>query len=538
MVQELRTQTQKHRDENTNNMREISKLKRREKNATDTVRRLERSNQLQRLMLKKRNDEMIRSQNKLKQIMRSLKRAATPNKITKSQYSSGFSSPIPGSRHGRRNGASMNEILASVNSPVRVSVSQSLTDTKAEDVDIQAQFKKQMVDKELVCTITCRKAQRDLEKLQACRKRLIEEQKELIAERKRVVKANYQQTGVFDERSPQYMDERVRSIDVEVASIDNNISQLEDSLKTNSGMIDDDAISNFVDLSWDNALNILRSLDRIELEATLSYFLEDVVTLRSQEEELQQELEDKENAIEALQSKLLDAQESVFKAINEAKQSIGKKEVMKETEVQTALSSQVIVDDITSEEEELPKYDPKSKKEKENMDVVPVGAMSIRDIEQFVRPRTTRSQSARSQSADGNTVSVSPAPEDLRGRPLQSRNSLESRHRSSSPLKEKPPVFLAPLKKKEELGSPQSSLTSLALEEEVPKPKKKYDLLTMGSDVFKRLANAHTQASQAKVINRTSFDKDSLMQEPLPSLDSKRKSLSELEQNWNMDLTQ
>jgi hypothetical protein len=63
MLTELRVQTQKHRDANNANLKEISKLRRKEKNATDVVRRLERSNQLQRLMLKKRNEEVAKSQN-------------------------------------------------------------------------------------------------------------------------------------------------------------------------------------------------------------------------------------------------------------------------------------------------------------------------------------------------------------------------------------------------------------------------------------------------------------------------------------------
>jgi kinesin family protein 4/21/27 len=529
MLQELRTQTQKHRDENTNNMREISKLKRKEKNATDAVRRLERSNQLQRLMLKKRNEEVIRSQNKLKQIMRSLKRAATPNKIMKSQYPSGFSSPVPGSRNGRRNhGPSMNEILASVNSPVRLSVSQSFTDTRPEEVDLQAQFKKQMVDKELSCTISCRKAQRDLEKLKDCRRRLVDEQKELISERKRVVQANFQATGVLDDKAPQYMDDRVQSIDVEVASIDQTISQLEEKLKRNSSIIDDETISSFVDLSWDNALNILRALDRVELEATIAYFLEDVVNLRTIEEELQQELEDKENSVEALKSKLFDAQESLFQALNDAHEKMLSKPENKSMEVQTTLSSEVIVDDIESEEE-LPRYIPK-RKLKENVEQF--AELSIADIENRSLPRTSRSLSA----DGGMSTAISPIPdENWRGRPLQSRNSVESRRRSSSPAKEKPFGVLNPLKREESL-SHQSSTTTLKFEEET-KPRKKYDLLTMGSDVFKRLANAHTQASQAKVIHRTSLDKDSLLQEPSPSTESKRKSFAELEQNWNMDTT-
>jgi flagellar hook-basal body complex protein FliE len=443
----------------------------------------------------------------------------------------------------------MNEILASVNSPVRVSVSQSITETGPEYIDIQAQFKKQMVDKELNCTIACRKTQKSLENFQKCRNRLIEEQKELISERKRVVDAHFQATGIYDDKSPQYMDERVQSIDIEVASIDNTMATLEDKLHSNSSIIDDDTISNFVDLSWENALNLLRSLDRVELEATLAYFLEDVVVLRAQEEELQQDIDEKENVIESLKQKLFDAQESLFKTIQEAKEKdslmdvdqVNIKDVSypptkSETAIQTNLTT--IID---KELEELPKYVPRLLKPAENgIKDVDVSSMAIKQIEETIIPPKN--------SVDEISVGSKEYPIS-RGRILLSRNDILSRHRSSSPRHSliselenvKPSILLAPLKREDSNleNDIQSSVASIKLEEDAPKPRKRYDLLTMaGSDVFKRLANAHTRASQAKVIQRTSLDKEALMQEvigPAP-LDGKKKSLSELEQAWNMEI--
>ena len=62
--------------------------------------------------------------------------------------------------------------------------------------------------------------------------------------------------------------------------------------------------------------------------------------------------------------------------------------------------------------------------------------------------------------------------------------------------------------------------------QEDSKQRKKFELLTLPgtSDVFKRLAKSHTLASQAKVIQRSSIDKDSLES----AIDDKRKSLSDI----------
>ena len=548
MLQELRTQTQKHRDSNNANMREISKLRRKEKATSDIAKRLERSNQLQRLMLKKRNQEVVQTQQKLKQIMQSLKRASTPNKVIKS-HSSGFSSPAPRNiktaakgRTSALSGPAMNEILASVNSPVRVSVSQSLMDARP-DIDIKAQFKKQMVDKELNATVSCRKTQKTLQKLQRVRNRLIEEQKELIAERKRVVEANYRESGVFDEKSPQYMDDRVQSIDNEVASIDTSMTELENSLKMNSGVLDSgfigENVNNAVDLNWDNALNILRSLDRIELEATLAYFLEDLVSLRTVQDEVAQELEAKEQATANLKQQLQDLQESLFSQMKKTRvvnfadeipndgypQSIG------DTLAMGIGSDPLDIDDL--DEKSLSSQTPLPRLDEDSLHI----PLAIRI------PSPSRKNGMR-------PIAISPSPkleDDLalfRGRPSSITKdtafSSFKKDRPLSPIKESSRPGSASAKEKEEDPNLSShSLQTIQLDNDEPKAKKRYDLLSFGGagDVFKRLANAHTQASQAKVIQRTAaVDRDALMQDPNATAEvpaARKKSLTEMENAWN-----
>ncbi|KAJ3306149.1 Kinesin-like protein kif21b [Kappamyces sp. JEL0829] len=556
MLQELRIQTQKHRDSNNANMREISKLRRKEKNASDIAKRLERSNQLQRLMLKKRNQEVLQTQAKLKQIMQSLKRASTPNKVIKS-HNSGFTSPVPRTKSAKGramalSGPAMNEILASVNSPVRVSVSQSLTDARP-DVDIRAQFKKQMVDKELAVTVLCRKTQKTLQQLQKVRNRLTEEQKELIAERKRVVEANYRETGVRDEKSPQYMDERVQSIDIEVASIDNSMIELEDRLKQSSGVLDTsfvgEAISNSVDLNWENALNLLKSLDRIELEATLAYFLEDVVTLRALEDDYVQELESKEQSVANLKQQLQEVQESLYLQMKKSRvvnfaDSKEEKTIGETLAEAVDPKDPVDIDDLGSQafSRQWPRL---GSSQSNDAHVLTVEDSLLAPLAVRI-PSPTRKNGVRPISLSPSPL-VEDEPVTYRGKPVLSQkeallsNPFLKRDRPLSPIKDlsRPSSTSAPKKEdlvKEDQQYSSNSLPSVASDDGEIRTKKRYDLLSLGGsgDVFQRLANAHTQASQAKVIHRSSIDKEAAMQqEPLPVTETKRKSLTEMEQNWH-----
>ena len=530
MLQELRLQTQKHRDANNANMREISKLRRKEKNASEVAKRLERSNQLQRLMLKRRSQEVVQTQQKLKSIMQTIRKSSTPTKVSKFHVS-GFTSPIPRdvkSRTGRGQltGPAMNELLASVNSPVRVSVSQSFT--ARPDIDLRAQFKKQMVDKELHSTVLCRKTQKTLQNYKMVRKRLIDEQKELIAERKRVVEANYKATKIYDEKSPQYMDERVQSIDLEVASIDNSMVELEATLQRHSGILESgyvgDEGSQAVDLNWENALNLLKSLDRNELEATIAYFLEDVVALRTMEDEYSQEIESKEKVVANLKQQLEEMQESFY----------------------TQMKSKKGLKNVSAESEDSEEATPTAT-HKPLLPRLVQPAIAINDYDGYedsFKASSTVRIPACSKRNVMRPIPISPSPsisEELDNLSFRSRSSA----RPSSPLKElsRPISAILPglrIKDKEDLlrEEQQTSLTSLTnSSEEEPRLKKRYDLLTMGTsgDVFQRLAHSHTLASQAKVINRNSIDKEALMQDVSSQnpQESKRKSLSEMEQAWN-----
>jgi hypothetical protein len=321
--------------------------------------------------------------------------------------------------------------------------------------------------------------------------------------------------------------------------------ELEETLKANSGSLDSgylaDSAIEAVDLNWENALNILRSLDRIELETTLAYFLEDLVSLRSLQDEYRQELEAKEQAASNLKQQLEELQESLYSQM--------KKHV-----------DGNLADGIEDHEDNT--IGDTLKNAIEMCDLVDIDDIDEKSSSSFIIPPKL-SQEYHSATEDSlriplairipspsrkngvRPIAISPSPPKLDDEmfPFRSR-SLPRPELSPSFRKDRP---LSPIKEISRPGSsrlPNNAFpTTLLSTEEEPKSKKKYEIMSMGGsgDVFQRLANAHTQASQAKVIQRsTAIDKDALMQDLScsaillsASSDGRKKSLTEMENSWH-----
>jgi hypothetical protein len=425
-------------------MKEISKLRRKEKVTSDLAKRLERNNLLQRAMLKKKGEENAKSQSKIKQLMQLVKKSLTPNKINKK---SGYTSPNIAKTHMRTRSTTIaNEMLASINSPVRLGVSQSFTDVKS-NIEVHAQFKKQMVDKELDSAISFRKTEKKLQSLQKCRNKLVEEQKELISERKRVVDSYFQETGIYDDKSPQYMDDRIQAIDLEVSSIDSEMISLEDII--NGMQVDFEGDEGFavnkVELGYENSLYILKSLEREELESTLAYFLEDIIQLKLNEEEFNSELDKQSRMCANLRQQLIDVQDALYVQSKNEKEEFVSNNSKKE---------HILVGEISNE---------------------------YIDNQSAEYHGFKSSDSISEQTIISDTqLNVQSQNEDLRN--CKTTSDMNGFH--------------------DDVNEEQQQDVSM----EESRPKKRYDLFLGGSDVFRRLANAHTQASQAKVIQRSSID--------------------------------
>ncbi|KAJ3100346.1 hypothetical protein HDU97_002264 [Phlyctochytrium planicorne] len=296
MLKELKKENEKNRSLQTQKEREIARLRRKEKTAAEIAKKLERSNQLQRLMIKRRSDEMVNSHSKLKNVLSLLKRthSGTGSRSSKVQKNSGMISPTkrPRSRQYRAPTPSLmvkellNKLEGDAGRP------------NSPPPEVRAKFKKQMIEKELSSVVSFRLADAELSNLKSGLEKLFGEQRELLAERERCVAADTEKTGVYAPHLPQYMDERLGVLDLEIAMANARIKKAEDEMKMGRSLGSVSVLSpqnpegeplsppSYIpslsdgELSWENAINLLRSLDALELEFISSLLLEDLVSAR------------------------------------------------------------------------------------------------------------------------------------------------------------------------------------------------------------------------------------------------------------------
>ncbi|KAI8846795.1 hypothetical protein BC829DRAFT_257564 [Chytridium lagenaria] len=170
---------------------------------------------------------------------------------------------------------------------------------KSPPPEVRAKFKRQMIEKEIASVVQCRLTEVELNNFKAGLEKLIGEQRELMAERDRCVAADAERTGVYSPHLPQYMDERLGVLDLEIAMANARINKVEGAMKLGLGSTTSlsslrgnvsgsapisppSYVPSMTDgeLSWENALNLLRSLDHIELEFIASMLLDDMIGLR------------------------------------------------------------------------------------------------------------------------------------------------------------------------------------------------------------------------------------------------------------------
>ncbi|KAJ3185213.1 Kinesin-like protein kif21b [Gaertneriomyces sp. JEL0708] len=329
MLRELKKEREKSRALEMSTQREIANLRRKERKANELAKRLEeKSRYLQRAMRQQQRPELM---NNRRTVMTILKRTTTPSRISKGP--SGSMSPK------RRSGTAW-KVTTNPDSVRRPGSARGAVrrisklpksgegDIDGDDVDalpfnVKAQFKKQMLDKELAACVECRQAQKTLDDLKVIRTRLLGEQQELVAERERCVRADEAATGVYDPEKPQYMDERLAVLDDEIAMVNVKIDRAAQVLKrarlgdsereeeqVASGLSSPSSPSsshlnvNATDNSWENAMNLLRSLDPYELEAVAELCLEDLIEWRCKAEGVSAKLVEREKAVSQLRKAL------------------------------------------------------------------------------------------------------------------------------------------------------------------------------------------------------------------------------------------
>lgn len=150
----------------------------------------------------------------------------------------------------------------------------------APPLELRARFKKQMLDKELS---GCLKQQRllvRLDELKEERSRLIEEENELAAERERCMKIDLDSNS-FDPESPYYMDDRLNLISSEMNMLDSRIAELEKDVEKPAPIEDSSVFTDSPGGSWENAENILNSLDNPEIQLVSKMFMKEAIDLKA-----------------------------------------------------------------------------------------------------------------------------------------------------------------------------------------------------------------------------------------------------------------
>ena len=275
----------------------------------------------------------------LKSVMKLLKRTTTPKSISKNNINM---SPAK-----RNRGLHSNSSNTERSSP-RLSRAGSANSMReftpaipGPPSDIRATFKKQMLDKEIEQCVSGMQLKGMHEDLIMKKGRLIGERDELQAEREKVVASEAQVTGRYDPDAPQYMDDRLDLINEECRLIDSRAQEIRDKLAGMgyANVVQVESLPNSFgyvkkrkgseatsidpqDFGVDNAVNLLKSLDAVEMEKVSELLLDDIVRLRMTDKVQSMNIESMDSTILELRQTLLRMKKTAVNAAKEYEKKI------------------------------------------------------------------------------------------------------------------------------------------------------------------------------------------------------------------------
>ncbi|KNE56942.1 hypothetical protein AMAG_02709 [Allomyces macrogynus ATCC 38327] len=273
LLKKMREDAERAREHAQASEREIQKLRRKERLATEMAKKYERNFELQKVLLKRRAEEIVASHQKLKDVTALLKRSSVQKTITKN-------TPLTGS--ARR---------LSTMSAVAAASLRSLADEQSE---IAMSFRKNQLTKDMEAVVVSQQQSQQMEELLTKRKKLVEEQVELLRERERVVQAEAQRLGTTpDYSAQQYMDDRLELIAAELQYVEARLKALQAEVVQDKSENSYEAICNMVrSLTHDEAVSLLQSLvdDFIQVQILSRNQAIEVRNLETQTEQLRKNL--------------------------------------------------------------------------------------------------------------------------------------------------------------------------------------------------------------------------------------------------------
>ncbi|CAB5377761.1 unnamed protein product [Rhizophagus irregularis] len=312
MMKRMKDEAERVREMTERNQREIQNLRREEKSVQEQKKRFERTSEMQKIMLEKRQKEVLQTNIKLKSVMNLLKRTTTPKSITKAF------------RNHKRNQSSSND-------EDRKESRRSTDDFSPiyDEVFASGYDKKKLLDEAIYKYISGRQTLVLMDECIVKRNNLQEEKVELLEEREKIITS---EIGNELGGDAQALDDKIEMITSEIAYINAKIHSLQSSIVAeqeeksaeNSKESEDKSRKNSIksskiekkhsfiipenatpEASYDVAVRILQNLDEFESYTILESFFKDIVDLRTGDWSRQMTLEQQEKTIMELKKTLL-----------------------------------------------------------------------------------------------------------------------------------------------------------------------------------------------------------------------------------------
>ncbi|KAI9494694.1 hypothetical protein BDB00DRAFT_301828 [Zychaea mexicana] len=373
MIKRMKEEAMRVKEKMTAHEREIQQLKRRQQRDAEAKRRLERENKKVQIMLQKRADEAVLTNDKLMKLIQILKKAVREGGVLDEKQlarcadllhigTALVASSSVRLRQGRANNSSSS-------SSAKKSAARAAAAAAHIPVQVRAAKKKHLLDRALYQYIVGKQAMLEMQQLITKRGELSEKKKELVSEREHLFgKPGSTQMVQFDHAVQNYMDDRIETMTAEVSYINARIHALHNDAAYAILQDDNDDDASVIDIdkqqqrsvkhvtfadevmgtsnvdpedewldmdaleeryslpanadpetSHDMALKVIRSLAHDEAEKVMEAMLNDVTTLRMDEHTRQAHVQQLERSIQDLQHTLM---------------------VMKDKAIQTAIESE------------------------------------------------------------------------------------------------------------------------------------------------------------------------------------------------------
>ncbi|CAG8441535.1 13398_t:CDS:2 [Acaulospora colombiana] len=307
IIKRMKEDSDRFREAIERNQIEIQTLRRKEKNSQEVRRRLERTNELQKIMLEKKQHEAIESAGKLKSVMTLLKKTSSSKAIAKAF-------------RGKR------RVSVKKESPSR-SGSDDFSNI-FEDIFGSGFDKKKALDDVIEKHISNSQQASLIDELLEKRDKLLKDKQEIIIAREAVSDGS-PEALVMDEdiesvnSEISYVNAKIRALQADFArnsteqQVENDAVQPEEKHHSTSGKTGKERKRSLPDNPYDVAVSILRNLDGLESQTILESFFEDIVKLRACDRSKQMTLAHQERNIVDLRNTVLAMRKAIILTTSE-----------------------------------------------------------------------------------------------------------------------------------------------------------------------------------------------------------------------------